>query len=148
MARDLASTQKISPSALPPGLAEKNAPRVAQNLVVLVLAEAENTSKRIESYLRNAGHPVRMAWVTDLEDARESLSRGTPDLLICEDCLDAAPITEVVALCAKLCPDLPVLLLAHWQSSCCLIFVLEFSVTSFVWETQLLRLSHCPRWLT
>jgi multidomain signaling protein FimX len=107
---DLAITQKIPPS-MAPGAA--SGPRAAgQTLVALTICESQNTAKRIESHLRNAGHPVRLAWVTDLEDAREAIARGTPDLLLCEDCLDAAPLKDVLALCAKLCPDLPVLLLS------------------------------------
>ena len=83
-----------------------------QNLVVLAVAESENTARQIESFLRNGGHPVRLAWVTDLEDIGEAIARGAPDLVLCEDCLDAAPLKDVVALCSKLCPDLPVLLLS------------------------------------
>lgn len=89
----------------------------AQNLVVLCVSESENTGKRIESHLRNAGHPVRVGWVTDLEDLQEALSRGAPDLLICSEALEEAPFNAVVELCGKLCPDMPVLLLgtAHSQ---------------------------------
>lgn len=95
------------------GAEAKSLPQAAvQNVVVLTVSAREETAKRIESYLRNAGNPVRCAWVTDLEDTREVISRGTPDALICEDCLDAAPIQDVVALCSELCPDLPVLLLS------------------------------------
>jgi multidomain signaling protein FimX len=110
---DLATTQKILPSVAPTGVA---GPKVStQTLMVLAICESQNTAKRIESHMRNAGHPVRLAWVTDLEDAREAISRGTPDLLICEDCHEPAPLKDVIALCQKACPDLPVLLLsASW----------------------------------
>jgi len=81
--------------------------------VVLVVSDSENIAKRIESHLRNAGHPVRCAWVADLEDLEDVLRRGAPDLLLCAEGLPKAPLKEVVDLCGRLCRDLPVLLLAQ-----------------------------------
>ena len=63
-----------------------------QNLVVLVVSETENVAKRIESHMRNAGHPVKTAWVTDLEDIEDALVRGAPDLLLCAENLEGAPL--------------------------------------------------------
>ncbi len=80
--------------------------------VVLVVAESESIAKRIESYLRNAGHPIRCAWVTDLEDTEEALRGGAPDLLLCADNLPQAPLKDAVDLCRRLAPDLPVILLS------------------------------------
>lgn len=94
-------TQTVAPFAAP-----------AQNMVVLVVSDSENIAKLIESHVRNAGHPVRAAWVTDLEDITDALQRGTPDLLLCAAGLASAPLTDVIALCTRLSPDLPVLLLA------------------------------------
>lgn len=84
----------------------------ASSHVALVVSDSENIAKRIESYLRNAGHPVRTAWVTDLEDVEEALRRGAPDLVLCADALAQAPLRDVVELCRRLAPDLPVLLLS------------------------------------
>lgn len=81
--------------------------------VVLVVSDSENIAKRIESHLRNAGHPLRCAWVADLEDLEDVLRRGAPDLLLCAEGLPAAPLKEVVELCGRLCRDLPVLLLTQ-----------------------------------
>lgn len=113
---DLATTQKLPQMMAPQSPSDRRAaPSAPAGLMVLALCESENTTKRIESYLRNAGHPVRLAWVVDLEEAQEALSRGTPDLMICEDCLEAAPLQAVILICTKLCPDLPVLLLSpNW----------------------------------
>ena len=83
------------------------------NTVILVVSDAENIAKRIESHLRNAGHPVRAAWVTDLEDIEDVLSRSTPDLLLCADALENAPLKAVVELGNRLCPEMPVLLLTE-----------------------------------
>ena len=88
----------------------------AQNIVVLVVSDAENVAKLVESHMRNAGHPVRAAWVTDLEDIEDALQRGTPDILLCGHELDSAPLKDVVSLCARLCRDLPVLLLGDEYS--------------------------------
>ncbi|MES0874318.1 EAL domain-containing response regulator [Sinimarinibacterium thermocellulolyticum] len=87
--------------------ASNNTPRV-----MLVVAQLESVGKRIESYLRNAGHPVRCAWVTDLEDVEDALRSGAPDVLICTDALSAAPVKDVIDLKHRLMPDLPVLVLS------------------------------------
>ncbi|AXQ29083.1 GGDEF domain-containing response regulator [Solimonas sp. K1W22B-7] len=84
----------------------------ADNAVVLVVSESENVAKRIESHLRNAGHPVRCAWVADIEELEDVLRRGAPDILLGAEGLPRAPLKEVVEISARLCPDLPVLLLS------------------------------------
>lgn len=83
----------------------------APSHVVLVIAPSESVAKRIESYLRNAGHPVRCAWAPDLEDVEDALRGGTPDLLICAEGLPAAPLKDVIDLIRRLMPDLPLLVL-------------------------------------
>lgn len=83
------------------------------NTVVLVVSDSENVAKRIESHMRNAGYPVRAAWVTDLEDLEDVLTRGAPDLLLCADNMQNAPLRPVIELATRLCPDLPVLLLTN-----------------------------------
>jgi PAS domain S-box-containing protein len=85
----------------------------AATAVVLVVADSENVAKRIESQLRNTGHPIRCAWVTDLEDLEDALRRGAPDLLLCAENLKDAPLKDVVEISKRLVPDLPVLLLTN-----------------------------------
>lgn len=80
-----------------------------QSIVVLVVSDSENVAKTIESHMRNAGHAVRAAWVTDLEDIEDALQRGTPDILLCGDDVEAASIEDVTRLCTRLCKDLPVI---------------------------------------
>lgn len=80
--------------------------------VILAVIDSESIAKRIESFMRNAGHPVRTAWVTDIEDVEEALRRGAPDLVLCVDTLASAPFADVISLCARLAPDLPVALLS------------------------------------
>jgi multidomain signaling protein FimX len=80
---------------------------------ILVLSAGEEVAKRVESHLRNAGHPVRAAWVTDLEDMEDAIRRGTPDLVLCQQDMPQASVKEVLKMCHKFSPDLPVLLLAN-----------------------------------
>jgi PAS domain S-box-containing protein len=77
--------------------------------VLLVVAPAEEIAKRIESFLRNAGHPLRAAWINDLEDLEDVLQRDPPDLVLCDRALAAAPPERVLSSCARLRPDLPVI---------------------------------------
>lgn len=81
--------------------------------VILVMAQAENTARRIESYLRNSGHPVRVAWIPDLEDLEDSLRRGAPNLLLVEQALIKSEFASVAKLGQRWAPDLPILLLAE-----------------------------------
>jgi multidomain signaling protein FimX len=83
----------------------------AQSATIVVLTPGEEVAKRIESHLRNAGRPVRCAWVTDLEDLEDAL-RSSPDLVLCQAGQPRAEVKEVLALCTRLMPDLPVLMLA------------------------------------
>lgn len=84
--------------------------------VLLVVAAAEESAKRIESYLRNAGHPLRTGWISDLEDLDDALRRSAPDMVLCEEGLPLAPHTRVLDLCAHHDPDLPVLLLGNGET--------------------------------
>ena len=87
-------------------------PLQGASATVLVLSAGEEVAKRIESHLRNAGHPVRAAWVTDLEDMEDAVRRGAPDLVLCQQDMPQASVKDVLTLVHKFSPDLPVLLLA------------------------------------
>ncbi|MBI2382970.1 MAG: EAL domain-containing protein [Gammaproteobacteria bacterium] len=82
-----------------------------QSAVLLVVCESEEIAKRIESHLRNAGHPVRAAWVTDLEDVEDVLRRSPPDLVLCAEGVPEASPQDVIALCNRIAPDLPIVLM-------------------------------------
>ena len=82
-----------------------------QSATIVVLSPGEEVAKRIESHLRNAGRPVRCAWVTDLEDLEDAI-RSSPDLVLCQAGQPRAEVKDVLALCTRLMPDLPVLMLA------------------------------------
>ncbi|SFF42850.1 PAS domain S-box-containing protein [Fontimonas thermophila] len=90
---------------------KERAAHAAPSHIALVVAASESVAKRIESYLRNAGHPVRCPWATDLEDVEDALRGGTPDLLICAEGLQTAPIKDVIETVRRQMPDLPVLVL-------------------------------------
>lgn len=77
--------------------------------ILLVLSSTEESALRVERQLRNAGYPMRAAWICDLEDLDDALRGNPPDLLLCEAELPAAPFGRVVELCRKLRPELPLL---------------------------------------
>lgn len=92
-----------------PNLATAHTPQVSG--VIAVTAPSESIVKRIESHLRNAGHPLRCVWLTDLEEVEDALRSGTPELLIHSNQLPMATLEATVALGKRLMPDLPILLL-------------------------------------
>lgn len=81
----------------------------AVTATLLVLSTGEEIAKRIENHLRNAGHPVRCAWATDLEDLEDLLRRAPPDMVLSSDGMVTAPARDVLALCSRFAPDVPVL---------------------------------------
>jgi PAS domain S-box-containing protein len=84
--------------------------------VLLVVTSAEEVAKRIESHLRNAGHPLRVAWITDLEDLQDVLQRNPPDLVLCDDNARRAEPEKVVELVHRLRPDVPVIVISKAHS--------------------------------
>ena len=84
--------------------------------VLLVVTSTEEVAKRIESHLRNAGHPLRVAWITDLEDLQDVLQRNPPDLVLCDDNASQAPPAQVIDLVNRLRPDLPVVVISNNHS--------------------------------
>ncbi len=84
--------------------------------VLLVATASEEVAKRIESHLRNAGHPLRVTWVKELEDIEALLRRNPPDLMLCDRDVRGAVRDRVLALCGALRPDLPVVLISRQWS--------------------------------
>jgi len=81
--------------------------------LLLVATPAEETAKRIESHLRNGGHPLRVNWVNDLASIEDELRNNPPDLMLCDRDVRGAPRERVIGLCRSLRPDLPVVLLGR-----------------------------------
>ncbi|HEU0198097.1 MAG TPA: hypothetical protein VFQ88_12915, partial [Nevskiaceae bacterium] len=73
--------------------------------VLVVLSAAEESALKIERYLRNAGYPLRAAWICDLEDLSDALRGEGPDLVLCEADLATAPFKQVAQLCHQHQPD-------------------------------------------
>jgi EAL domain-containing protein (putative c-di-GMP-specific phosphodiesterase class I)/GGDEF domain-containing protein/PAS domain-containing protein len=120
---------------------------------LVVLSPGEEVAKRIESHLRNAGHPVRCAWVTDLEDLEDALRRGAPDLVLCQEGQPRAEVKQVLAMCHRLQPDLPVLMLALKPFAMAeTVAALRSGVRGLVYAGDALQLQHmemiCLRELT
>lgn len=110
--------------------------------VLLVVSESQNIAKRIESHLRNAGHPVRAAWCTDLEEAEDAITRAHPDVVLCAEDVAEAPHAEVIRLCQRIAPDLPVLLMGERISSDETIAALSAGARDLVSAQELRFLRH------
>lgn len=110
---------------------------------LLVLSGGEELAKRIESHLRNSGHPVRAAWVTDLEDMEDAIRRGAPDLVLCQEGLPRASVKDVLTLCGRFSPDLPVLLLLNKAASLVdMVAAMRTGVRGVVMAGDTLQLQH------
>ena len=81
--------------------------------VLLVLAPFEESAKRVESHLRNAGHRMRALWVTTLAELEQQLQRQPPDLLLASDHAESPPLAAVIECALRFAPSLPVLALAN-----------------------------------
>jgi len=83
---------------------------------LMVVTSTEEIAKRIESHLRNAGHPLRVSWVNNLEDIEDLLRRAPPDLLLCDRDVRNVPRDRILSLVRTLRPDLPVVLISRQWS--------------------------------
>ncbi len=110
--------------------------------VLLVVTTAEEVAKRIESHLRNAGHPLRVAWITDLEDLQDVLQRNPPDLVLCDENVRKAPPEKVIELVNRLRPDLPVVVISNDHSVEDAVAALAAGAQDFVSYDDLRHLRH------
>lgn len=81
----------------------------AATATLAILCSEEETARRIEAQMRNSGHPVRSAWLNDLEDFEDLLHRAPPDLVLCSTTLPTVGAADVARLCGRFAPDLPTL---------------------------------------
>ncbi|MEQ1438683.1 EAL domain-containing protein [Fontimonas sp. SYSU GA230001] len=114
----------------------------ATSQVILLIAPSESTAKGIESYLRNAGHPIRCAWVTDMEDVENALRAGTPDLLICAETVAGVALKDVLELGRRLMPDLPVVVLTSHATPEDTVAALAAGASDLVSDEDLRHLRH------
>lgn len=110
--------------------------------VLLVMTGTEEVAKRIESHLRNAGHPLRVAWITDLEDLQDVLQRNPPDLVLCDENLRNTSPEQVISLSGKLRPDLPVVVISKEHSVEDAVAALAAGAQDFVSYDDLRHLRH------
>lgn len=85
--------------------------------VLLVVSTTEETAKRIESYLRNAGHPLRCNWTNSVAEMEQLLQGTPPDVLLCDDAHPVLAAEPLIRRVAELNPDLPVLLVGDSMSA-------------------------------
>jgi EAL domain-containing protein (putative c-di-GMP-specific phosphodiesterase class I)/GGDEF domain-containing protein/DNA-binding NarL/FixJ family response regulator len=79
---------------------------------LLIVSTREGVAGRVESSMRNAGHPVHAIWTSDLQEFEKTLRRTPADLVMCEKDMPRAAHTSVIAICKQIYPDMPVILLA------------------------------------
>lgn len=79
--------------------------------VLLVVGDSEETAKRIESFLRNAGHPLRCGWCHDLAEMEDVLLRAAPDVVLCDHTHGITEPELLIRRVRELKPDLPVLVI-------------------------------------
>jgi multidomain signaling protein FimX len=81
--------------------------------MVWTLSDVADLAQRVESTLRNQGHPVRVAWMADIEELERSLQRQSPHVLLVDSALEASVLTAVIAHRDRWAPDTPII---HWAS--------------------------------
>lgn len=79
--------------------------------VLLVIAGAEEVSRHIESFLRNAGHPMRTEWAASLPEIEGFLAAGAPDLVLVSVNTPNLPLNGAIGIFRSFDPELPVLAL-------------------------------------
>lgn len=78
--------------------------------VMLVVGSSEETAKRIESYLRNAGHPLRCGWTDDIGEMEDVLLRSPPNILVYDGTHPCVEPEQLIRRASELRPDMPVLM--------------------------------------
>lgn len=81
--------------------------------MVWTLCETADLAQIVESTLRNQGHPVRVAWMADIEELERSLQRQSPHVLLVDSRLDPSVLAAVIAHRERWAPDTPMI---HWAS--------------------------------
>ncbi len=110
--------------------------------VVLVVGSSEETAKRIESFLRNAGHPLRCGWINDLAEMEDVLRRAPPDLLLCDDTHVSVAAEELIRRASELRPDVPVLVVGQTMSPDAVVAALSIGAKDLVCCDDLRHLRH------
>lgn len=85
--------------------------------VLLVVGGAEDVAKRIESFLRNAGHPLRCGWTDDSAEMEDVLHRAPPDVLLLDDTHAVGEAQALIRRASDLRADLPVVLIGKALSA-------------------------------
>lgn len=100
--------------------------------VLLVVGDSEETAKRIESFLRNAGHPLRCGWCHDLAEMEDVLQRAAPDLVLCDNTHHISDADVLIQRVRELKPDLPVLVIDKSATPADAVVVMAFGAKDLV----------------
>lgn len=110
--------------------------------VLLVVGTSEETAKRIESFLRNAGHPLRCGWTDDAGEMEDVLKRAPPDVLLCDETHQVAASDELIRRANELRPDLPALIIGKNMSPDEMVAALSIGAKDLVCSEDLRHLRH------
>ncbi len=113
--------------------------------LLLVVTATEDLAKRIESSLRNGGHPLRVHWAQTLDEVEDLLRRSPPDLVLADVDTPAAPSARVIELGRRWLPDLPVVLLGNTPSLAATVDALGSGAQDLVGCEDALQLRHLER---
>ena len=77
---------------------------------LLLIGRAEESARSIESFLRNARHPLRCAWSNDPQELLDVLQRSPPDALLIDESHPVGDSATIIRQAHALRPELPVLI--------------------------------------
>jgi PAS domain S-box-containing protein len=76
---------------------------------IWVLAQSEEQAKRVEVRLRSAGHRVRVSWMPGLAQLEKWQGSQGPDLILAASGDDGPLLEQVLDICRRRAPSVPVL---------------------------------------
>ncbi|MDE2236108.1 MAG: EAL domain-containing protein [Gammaproteobacteria bacterium] len=82
------------------------------SLPILIVTASQNEAEQINGILRKAGYPVKPIWVSNLEDASQSIQQQRPDLILCSTSVAGASFQEIVNLRDMALPNVPIIALS------------------------------------
>lgn len=127
-----------NPPALPTRLS-------ANAAVLLVLAPFEESAKRVESHLRNAGHKARCVWLSQNADLEAQLQRQPPDLLLVSEHSPAITLKAALEACRRFAPTVPLLALGSQLDGARIAAAVAAGARDLVAESDAESLAHLER---
>lgn len=89
----------------------RRASNTSERWMIWALSPSADVPQTVESTLRNQGHPVRVAWMADIEELERSLQRQSPHVLLVDSGLEGDVLATLIAHRDRWAPDTPIV---HW----------------------------------